>query len=97
MAKGEFGKSKEKAMLHFLKEFKLIKQPESCAIVSDLGGDVNIAKKIDLTTFAVTTGFAKYESLNKTNPDAIFEDILKRQENSERKRVTFPSRKPRIE
>ena len=37
----------------------------------------------------------QYAAKFKHDPDAIFEDILKRQEKSERKRVTFPSRKPR--
>ena len=36
----------------------------------------------------------QYAAKFKNDPDAIFEDILKRQEKSERKRVTFPSRKP---
>ena len=37
----------------------------------------------------------QYAAKFKHDPDAIFEDILKLQEKSERKRVTFPSRKPR--
>jgi len=37
----------------------------------------------------------QYASKFKHDPDAIFEDILKRQEKSGRKRVAFPSRKPR--
>lgn len=37
----------------------------------------------------------RYASRFKYDPDAIFEDILKRQEKSGRKRVTFPSRKPK--
>ena len=36
----------------------------------------------------------QYASKFKQNADAIFEDILKRQEKSERKRVAFPPRKP---
>ena len=36
----------------------------------------------------------KYASKFKHDADAIFEDILKRQEKSQRKRVTFPARKP---
>ena len=36
----------------------------------------------------------QYAAKFKNDPAAIFEDILKRQEKSERKRVTFPSRKP---
>ncbi len=35
----------------------------------------------------------KYASKFDNNADAIFEDILKRQEKSDRKRVIFPSRK----
>jgi hypothetical protein len=35
----------------------------------------------------------QYASKFKHDPDAIFEDILKCQEKSGRKRVTFPSRK----
>jgi hypothetical protein len=37
----------------------------------------------------------QYAAKFEHDPDAIFEDILKRQEESERKRVTFPSRKPK--
>jgi hypothetical protein len=37
----------------------------------------------------------QYAAKFKNDPDAIFKDILKRQEKSERKRVTFPSRKPK--
>ena len=37
----------------------------------------------------------QYASKFKHDPDAIFEDILKRQEKSGRKRVAFPSRKPK--
>ncbi len=36
----------------------------------------------------------QYASKFKQDADAIFEDILKRQEKSERKRVAFPARKP---
>ena len=36
----------------------------------------------------------QYASKFKQNADAIFEDILKRQEKTERKRVAFPPRKP---
>ena len=37
-----------------------------------------------------------YASKFKHDPDTIFEDILKRQEKSERKRVAFPPRKPKL-
>jgi hypothetical protein len=36
----------------------------------------------------------QYAAKFKNDLDAIFEDILNRQEKSERKWVTFPSRKP---
>ena len=36
----------------------------------------------------------QYASKFKQDADAIFEDILKRQEKSGRKRVSFPARKP---
>jgi hypothetical protein len=36
----------------------------------------------------------KYASMFKNDPDAIFQDIVKRQEASKRKRVAFPGRKP---
>ena len=35
----------------------------------------------------------QYAAKFKNDPDAIFEDILKRQAKSKRKRVTFPARK----
>ncbi len=38
----------------------------------------------------------QYSSKFKHNPDAIFEDIVKRQEKSGRKRVSFPARKPKF-
>lgn len=37
----------------------------------------------------------KYASKFKNDPDAVFEDILKRQEVSKRKRISFPARKPK--
>lgn len=37
----------------------------------------------------------QYASMFKNDADAIFEDIIKRQEVSKRKRVTFPARKPK--
>ncbi len=39
----------------------------------------------------------QYASKFKNDVDAIFEDILKRQEGSKRKRVKFPTRKPKAE
>jgi len=36
----------------------------------------------------------QYSSKFKKDADAIFEDIIKRQEKSGRKRVSFPPRKP---
>lgn len=39
----------------------------------------------------------QYASKFKNDADAIFEDILKRQEVSKQKRVTFPARKPKSE
>ncbi len=36
----------------------------------------------------------KYAAEFKHDPDAIFEDILKRQVQSKRKRVSLPARKP---
>jgi hypothetical protein len=36
----------------------------------------------------------QYASLFNNDPDAIFDDILKRQKASKRKRVAFPARKP---
>jgi hypothetical protein len=39
----------------------------------------------------------KYGSKFKNDPDAIFEDILKRQEISKRRRISFPARKPKSE
>ena len=36
----------------------------------------------------------KYACKFKHDADAIFDDILKRQEKSDRKRVAFPARKP---
>jgi hypothetical protein len=39
----------------------------------------------------------QYASKFKNDADAIFEDILKRQEESKRKRVAFPARKPKKE
>jgi hypothetical protein len=38
----------------------------------------------------------QYVSRFKHDADAIFEDILKRQEKSRRKRVSFPARKPKV-
>ncbi len=38
----------------------------------------------------------KYADQFKNDPDAIFKDICKRQEQSKRQRVSFPSRKPTI-
>lgn len=38
-----------------------------------------------------------YATQFKNDPDAIFEDILKRQEVSKRKRISFPARKPKLE
>ena len=37
----------------------------------------------------------KYANKHKNDADAIFEDILKRQEKSGRKRVALPARKPK--
>jgi hypothetical protein len=39
----------------------------------------------------------QYASRFKNDADAIFEDILKRQTASKRKRVAFPARKPKPE
>lgn len=39
----------------------------------------------------------KYASKFQNDPNAIFEDILKRQEISKRKRFSFPARKPKSE
>ncbi len=39
----------------------------------------------------------QYASKFKNDADAIFEDILNRQEVSKRKRVKFPARKPKAE
>jgi hypothetical protein len=36
----------------------------------------------------------KYASKFNNDPDAIFEDIRKRQKISKRKRISFPARKP---
>jgi hypothetical protein len=36
----------------------------------------------------------QYASKFKHDPDSIFEDIIQRQEKSNRKRVTFPARNP---
>ncbi len=38
----------------------------------------------------------QYASRFKYDADAIFEDILKRQERVGRKRVAFPARKPKL-
>jgi hypothetical protein len=38
----------------------------------------------------------QYVSKFKHDADAIFEDILERQEKSVRKRVSFPARKPKF-
>lgn len=37
-----------------------------------------------------------YASRFKHDANAIFEDILKRQEKSERKRIAFPAHKPKL-
>jgi hypothetical protein len=39
----------------------------------------------------------QYASKFKNDADAIFEDILKLQKESKRKRVSFPARKPKPE
>jgi hypothetical protein len=39
----------------------------------------------------------KYASKLNNDPDAIFEDVLERQEISNRKRISFPARKPKSE
>jgi hypothetical protein len=39
----------------------------------------------------------QYASRFNNDADEIFEDILKRQEASQRKRITFPARKPKSE
>ena len=39
----------------------------------------------------------KYASEFKNNPDAIFDDILKRQQLSRRTCISFPARKPKSE
>lgn len=39
----------------------------------------------------------EYASKFKNDADAIFEDILKRQEMSKRKRISFPARKSKLE
>jgi len=39
----------------------------------------------------------EYASKFENDPDAVFEDILKRQEISKRKRISFPARKPKSE
>jgi hypothetical protein len=39
----------------------------------------------------------KYASKFNNDPDAIFEDILKRQKISKRKLISFPARKPKSE
>lgn len=39
----------------------------------------------------------QYASKLNNDPDAIFEDILKRQETSKRKRVSFPAKKEKAE
>ncbi len=39
----------------------------------------------------------KYAAKFNNAPDAVFEDILKRQEVSKRKRISFPARKPKSE
>jgi hypothetical protein len=38
----------------------------------------------------------KYASKFNNDADLIFEDILKRQKVSERKRVSFPARRPKV-
>jgi hypothetical protein len=39
----------------------------------------------------------KYASKFENDPDAIFEDILRRQEISKKKRISFPARRPKSE
>lgn len=39
----------------------------------------------------------EYGSRFNHDPDAIFEDILRRQKNSKRKCVSFPPRKPKLD
>jgi len=40
---------------------------------------------------------SEYTAKFENDPDAIFKDILKRQETSKRKRVSFPAHKPKLE
>ncbi|MFX0208008.1 MAG: HAD family hydrolase [Candidatus Hodarchaeota archaeon] len=75
LAAGEF-KSKELAIVHFLRKFNLTETPRSCVIVGDLGGDIIAGKTIGITTFGLTTGYSNYETLEKSSPDAIYETLL---------------------
>ena len=76
LAKGEFGKTKELGIVHFLRQFNLTNNPRSCVIIGDLGGDILAGKTIGITTFGITTGFSTHETLLETRPDAIYESIL---------------------
>jgi phosphoglycolate phosphatase len=76
LASGEFGKSKENGLIHFLRKFKLTDTPRSCAIVGDLGGDIIAGKTVGMTTFGITTGYSTLQILRKCSPDAIYGTLL---------------------
>ncbi|MFX0171856.1 MAG: HAD family hydrolase [Candidatus Hodarchaeota archaeon] len=75
LAAGEY-KSKELAIVHFLRKFNLTDTPRNCVIVGDLGGDIISGKTIGITTFGLTTGYSNYKTLEKAFPDAIYETLL---------------------
>jgi phosphoglycolate phosphatase-like HAD superfamily hydrolase len=54
----------------------LEKNPRSCAIIGDLGGDIIAGKTVGLTTFGITTGYTPREILEQNTPDAIYESVL---------------------
>lgn len=62
---------------HIIKEIleKTNALPEETFMISDTTGDILIAKELDLKTIAVTWGFHSLETLKKSNPDHIANNI----------------------
>ncbi|MHA1214810.1 MAG: HAD family hydrolase [Candidatus Hodarchaeales archaeon] len=76
LTSGEFGKHKETGIRKILSLFNSENEPNRCAIVGDLGGDIYAGKNTGLTTIGLTTGYSSHSILKLANPDAIFQNTL---------------------
>lgn len=75
LVKQDFGKTKEEAILKFLRKFELNEAKNLCAIVGDLGGDIIAGKNVGITSIGITTGYASRKLLLEAKPDRIFDSI----------------------